>query len=310
MIINTGCRTDIPAFYSKWLMNRIREGYVMVRNPYYNTKVTKYSLDSKVVDCLVFGTKNPEPMLKYLDELDQYKQLWYVTITPYGKDIEPLVPDKAKVIDSFKKISEHIGINGVDWRYDPIFIGMGFDVRRHIECFEKIAKSLRGYTKHCTISFLDLYEKVKQNAPNIKPPTKEEQIELAKAFNKIGKDNGMKIHSCCEKTYLEEYGVDSKGCMSQEILEASIGNKLKAPKRKNIREGCNCLIGNDIGAYNSCGHLCIYCYANANKEFVRKNMQKHNPNSSFLIGNSMSEDEVHEAKQISWKVQDSQISFI
>lgn len=310
MIINTGCRTDIPAFYSKWLMNRIREGYVMVRNPYYNTKVTKYSLDPKVVDCLVFGTKNPEPMLKYLDELDQYKQLWYVTITPYGKDIEPLVPDKAKVIDSFKKISEHIGINGVNWRYDPIFIGMGFDVRRHIECFEKIAKSLRGYTKHCTISFLDLYEKVKQNAPNIKPPTKEEQIELAKAFNKIGKDNGMKIHSCCEKTYLEEYGVDSKGCMSQEILEESIGNKLKAPKRKNIREGCNCLIGNDIGAYNSCGHLCIYCYANANKEFVRKNMQKHNPNSLFLIGNSMSEDEVHEAKQISWKVQDSQISFI
>lgn len=153
MIINTGCRTDIPAFYSKWLMNRIREGYVMVRNPYYNTKVTKYSLNPKVVDCLVFGTKNPEPMLKYLDELDQYKQLWYVTITPYGKDIEPLVPDKAKVIDSFKKISEHIGINGVNWRYDPIFIGMGFDVRRHIECFEKIAKSLRGYTKHCTISF-------------------------------------------------------------------------------------------------------------------------------------------------------------
>ena len=116
MIINTGCRTDISAFYSKWLMNRIRDGYVYVRNPYYNTQVTKYSLNPEVVYCLVFGTKNPEPMLKYLDELDKYKQLWYITITPYGKDIEPLVPDKTKVIDSFKKISEHIGIDGVNWK--------------------------------------------------------------------------------------------------------------------------------------------------------------------------------------------------
>lgn len=310
MIINTGCRTDIPAFYSKWFMNKIRDGYVFVRNPYYNTQVTKYSLNPEVIDCLVFGTKNPAPMIKYLDELDKYKQLWYITITPYGKDIEPLVPDRLKVIESFKKISKHIGINGVNWRYDPIFIGMEFDVKKHIKYFDEMAKSLKGYTKHCTISFLDLYEKVKRNAPNIKPPTKEEQIELAKAFSKIGKENGIIVHSCCEKTYLAEYGIDCNGCMSQEIVESSIGDKLNVQKIKNTREGCNCLMGNDIGAYNSCGHLCIYCYANTNKEAVRKNMQKHNPNSPFLIGNSMSEDEVHEAKQRSWKIEDRQISFI
>lgn len=310
MIINTGCRTDIPAFYSKWFINRIREGYVLVRNPYYNTQVTKYSLNPKVVDCLVFGTKNPEPMIKYLNELDNYKQLWYITITPYEKNIEPLVPDKSKVIESFKKVSEHIGANGVNWRYDPIFIGMGFDVNRHIKSFEKIAKSLKGYTKHSTISFLDLYEKVKRNAPNIKPPTKDEQIELAKAFSKIGKDNGIIVHSCCEKTYLANYGIDCKGCMTKEIIEASVGTKLNAPKTKNIREGCNCLMGNDIGAYNSCGHLCIYCYANANKEAVKRNMKNHNPNSPFLIGNLMSEDEVHEANQKSWKIQDMQMSFL
>ena len=113
-----------------------------------------------------------------------------------------------------------------------------------------------------------------------------------------------------EPTYLAEYGIDCNGCMSQEIVESSIGDKLTAQKIKNTREGCNCLMGNDIGAYNSCGHLCIYCYANTNKEAVRKNMQKHNPNSPFLIGNSMSEDEVHEAKQRSWKIEDRQISFI
>ena len=199
MIINTGCRTDIPAFYAKWLMNRIREGYVLVRNPYNPNQVTKYNLSPEVVDCLAFCTKNPEPILTYLDELDMYKQYWFVTITPYGKDIEPNVPDKKKVMESFKKLSNHIGVDSIGWRYDPIFIGDGFDVNKHITCFGNMAKELKGYTHNCTISFLDLYEKVKRNAPNINPPTKEEQIEMAKAFSKIGKENNMVIHACCEK---------------------------------------------------------------------------------------------------------------
>lgn len=170
-------------------------------------------------------------MFKYLDELDKYKQYWFVTITPYGKDIEPNVPDKEKVIESFKKLSEHIGADAIGWRYDPIFIGSGFDVNKHIECFEKIARQLKNYTHNCTISFLDLYEKVKRNAPNIKPHTQEEQIEIAKAFYKIGTENNMTIHSCC-----------------------------------------------------TCGHLCKYCYANANKGLVIENMKQHNENSPFLIG--------------------------
>ena len=219
MIINTGCRTDIPAFYSKWLINRIEEGYVLVRNPYNPDQVTKYILSPEVVDCLAFCTKNPEPMLKYLDKLKEYKQYWFVTITPYQKDIESNIPDKEKVIESFKKLSKYIGIDSVGWRYDPIFIGEGFDVDKHIKCFEKMAKELKGYTHNCTISFLDLYEKVKRNAPEIKPPSKQEQIEIAKAFSKIGKENMMTIHGCCEKTYLEQYGLKCNGCMSKEIIE-------------------------------------------------------------------------------------------
>ncbi len=220
MIINTGCRTDIPAFYSKWLMNRIREEYVLVRNPYYPSQVTKYILSPKVVDCLAFCTKNPEPMLKYLDELDIYSQYWFVTITPYGKDIEPVVPDKEKVMESFKKLSNHIGVDSIGWRYDPIFINNDFDVEKHIECFEKMANQLKGYTHNCTISFLDLYEKVKRNAPDLRPPTKEEQICIAKAFARIGKENDIVIHSCCEKTFLSEYGLKCNGCMSQEIVDS------------------------------------------------------------------------------------------
>ena len=310
MIINTGCRTDIPAFYAKWFMNRIREGYVLVRNPYNPNQVTKYNLLPEVVDCLAFCTKNPEPMLTYLDELDIYKQYWFVTITLYGKDIEPNVPDKKKVMESFKKLSNHIGVDSIGWRYDPIFIGGGFDVNKHITCFGNMAKELKGYTHNCTISFLDVYEKVKRNAPNINPPTKEEQIEIAKAFSRIGKENDMVIHACCEKTYLSQYGLQCNGCMSQEIVEKAINNTLQPPKRKNLRQGCNCLMGNDIGAYNTCGHLCKYCYANANKQFVIENMKKHDDNSPFLIGRSKPGDKITEAKQKSWKVENEQIRFI
>ena len=310
MIINTECRTDIPAFYAKWLMNRIREGYVLVRNPYNPNQVTKYNLSPEVVDCLAFCTKNPEPILTYLDELDMYKQYWFVTITPYGKDIEPNVPDKKKVMESFKKLSNHIGVDSIGWRYDPIFIGNGFDVNKHIKYFEKMAKELKGYTHNCTVSFLDVYEKVKRNAPNINPPTKEEQIEMAKAFSKIGKENNMVIHACCEKTYLSQYGLQCNGCMSQEIVEKAINNTLQPPKRKNLRQECNCLMGNDIGAYNTCGHLCKYCYANANKQFVIENMKKHDDNSPFLIGRSEPGDKITEAKQKSWKIENEQIRFI
>lgn len=205
MIINTGCRTDIPAFYSEWFMNRIREGYVLVRNPYYPEQVTKYILNPDVVDCLAFCTKNPEPMFKYLKEINEYKQYWFVTITPYGKDIEPMVPDKEKVLEDFKLLSEYVGVDSIGWRYDPIFIGAGFDVNKHIVEFEKMARTLKGYTHDCTISFLDLYEKVKRNAPDIKPPSKDQIIEVSKTFYKIGKENNMIIHSCCEKTYLAEF---------------------------------------------------------------------------------------------------------
>lgn len=208
MIINTGCRTDIPAFYSKWLINRIKEGYVLVRNPYYPSQITKYTLNPNVVDCLAFCTKNPRPMIKYLEEIKEYRQYWFVTITPYGKEIEPNVPKKEEVIESFKELSRKVGINKVAWRYDPIFIGMGFDVKRHIEEFEKMAKKLNGFTKSCTISFLDLYEKVKKNAQDIRPSKLEEQIEIGKAFYKIGKENNILIRSCCEKTFLNKYGID------------------------------------------------------------------------------------------------------
>ena len=310
MIINTGMRTDIPAFYSKWLMNRIKEGFVYVRNPYYRHQVTKYSLNPSVVDCLAFCTKNPHPLISQLDKLDIYRQFWFITITPYGKDIEPNVPDKKQVIEDFKELSKHIGSNAVAVRYDPILINEKFDVNYHIKCFEKLISELKGYTEDCTISFLDMYEKVKRNAPDLRPPTTEEQKEIAKEFSKIGNKNNITIHACCEKEYLKDYGLDITGCMSQEIVEKAIKNKLNTPKNNSKRVQCNCLMGNDIGAYNTCMHLCKYCYANANQGLVKENIKKHNPNSPFLIGELEPEDKITEANQKSWLIEENQISFI
>ena len=157
MIIQTGMRTDIPAFYHEWLLNRIKEGFVLVRNPYNPSQVTRYSLSRDVVDLIAFCTKNPAPMLPHMDILKPYGQYWFVTITPYGKDIEPNVPDKQKVMEDFRKLSDTVGVDSVGWRYDPIFVDEKHSVVWHIDQFERMSQTLDGYTKTCVISFIDIY---------------------------------------------------------------------------------------------------------------------------------------------------------
>lgn len=300
MIISTGMRTDIPAFYSKWFINRIRAGFVYTRNPYNEHQVTKYLLTPNVVDCLCFCTKNPLPMMKYFDELEKFRQFWFVTITPYDKDIEPNVPDKSTVIDAFKKLSQKVGKNAIGWRYDPIFYSKEWDIERHIRKFENLARQLRGYTDVCVVSILDTYEKISKNAPDIYPPSRNEQLKLLAEFVKIAKANDITIKGCYEGDFLETVGVDCLGCQTKEVLEKAIGAKLNVPKCKNSRGNCNCLLGRDIGAYNSCGHLCKYCYANADRSVVVNNMKKHNPDSPFLIGDLQADDVITDAHQKSY----------
>ena len=295
MIINTGLRTDIPAFYSGWLLKRIKEGYVYVRNPYYYHQVSKISLKKEDVDCLAFCTKNPHPLIPYLKELSIYKMFWFVTITPYGKDIEPGVPKKKDVIEDFKILSSFLGKESVALRYDPILMSREFDIAKHIRCFTKLVHELKGYIEDITISFLDLNENIKKKVTGIRPPTQEEEIILAKAFAKIAQENNITIHACHEKEYLKEYGLDITGCMSKMVLEKALKEKLKDNKDKK-RENCNCFLGKDIGSYNSCPHLCKYCYANYDEREVLNNFKKHNPNSPFLIGDIEKGDIIKETK--------------
>ncbi len=309
MIINTGMRTDIPAFYSEWLLNRIREGYVLVRNPYNPLQVTKYSLSPEVVDLISFCTKNPAPMLPYMDILKPYGQYWFVTITPYGRDIEPNVPDKQKVMEDFKKLSDIVGVDSVGWRYDPIFVDGEHSVEWHIREFEKMAKNLAGYTRTCVISFIDIYKKVERNFPEAREVYNSDRLILGKAFIDIAKKYDITIRPCAEGNDLESYGADCSGCMTVKTFETALHAKLDVPKRsKNQRNGeCACLLGTDIGAYDTCGHLCRYCYANTNPELVKENMKIHDPKSPFLLGHSTPEDIIHIAKQQNWI--DQQISM-
>ncbi|MBQ7503672.1 DUF1848 domain-containing protein [bacterium] len=303
MIIQTGMRTDIPAFYSEWLINRIREGYVLTRNPYYPRQVTRYSLYPEVVDLIAFCTKNPAPMLPHLDVLKPYGQYWFVTITPYGRDVEPNVPDKETVTENFKRLSEAVGADCLGWRYDPIFVDGAYSAAWHISTFAKMAKELSGYTKTCVISFIDIYQKVKRNFPGVGEVCRRDRLEIGRAFVEIAGECGMTVKPCAEGNELEAYGADCSGCMTVKTYETALQAALTVPKQgRNQRNGeCACLLGADIGAYDTCGHLCRYCYANANAALVKKNMRRHDPSSPFLIGGSLPGDEIRPARQASWR---------
>ena len=300
MIINTGQRTDIPAFYADWFVNRLKAGFVLVRNPYNPRSVTRYRLSPEVVDLIGFCTKNPAPMLPHLDLLRPYGQYWYVTITPYGKEIEPGVPDKREVLDSFRRLSDAVGADRMGWRYDPVFISGEYPAERHIRAFEYMAKALSGYTRTAVISFVDLYEKTKRNFPEVRPVTAEQRLLLGKAFAEIAGQYGMTVRPCGEGDELARFGADCSGCMTVAMYEQALGRRLKVPKTAPARKECACYLGGDIGAYNTCGHLCRYCYANYDAATVRKNLAAHDPESPLLIGRLEPGDQVHEAKQESW----------
>lgn len=299
MLINTGSRTDIPAFFHKWFLNRVEEGFVYSKNP-YNNQIYKYNINPKTVDCMCFCSKNPKSLVNKIDRLSEYNQFWFMTINPYEKDVEVNVPDYKRVIKTFKKLSNYIGPNCLEWRYDPIFITEKYDLEFHIEKFSQIASELSDYTNYCTISFIDLYKKVVRNFPQARGVEIEEQLIIGENFSKIAADCNIQIKTCLEGTLLDQFGCDSSGCMTQKVIERAIGNNLKIPKGKYKNRECNCIFGRDIGAYNTCMHGCKYCYANSNMKLVKRNQKLHNPDSPLLLGEVKESDVVKEISEPSY----------
>jgi len=280
MILNVSGRTDIVAFYSEWFMNRYREGFVDVRNPFNDKLVSRIYFDN--VDIILFCTKNPIPIINYLKEIDK-KILFHITLTPYKNDIEPNVPSKKEIIAAVKKISNILGIDNIYVRYDPIFINDKYTVEYHKKAFEKMCSLLSGYVKHIIVSFIDDYKNVRKNnrVLNYREFSENDYREIGISFSKCASKYNMTVQTCFEERNLTEYGFIKEECLSHTLAYKITG---KAYKKWTAR-GCNCVEMVDIGVYNTCRHFCKYCYANYDEEKVNENFTKHNKNSSLLVGN-------------------------
>ncbi len=304
MILSVSRRTDIPTYYSEWFYNRIKEGFVYTPNPMNPRQISRIDLSPEIVDCIVFWTKNPGPMLGRLSELSAYKYYFQFTLTGYGKDIESNVPHKKeRMIPIFKELSDKIGANRVIWRYDPIIFTKVYTPDYHLKAFLQISSELKGYTSKCVISFLDMYAKIAKNMAQIQTYEISETLlfEFAGEISRIAKANGMSIASCAESIDLRECGIRHNSCIDKGLIEEIIGCRLRVNKDKNQRPECGCVESVDVGTYNTCLNGCKYCYANYSMESVTKNCKSYDSKSPLLCGIVAEEDKITERKVKSLK---------
>ena len=307
MIISASRRTDLPAYYSKWFFRRLQEGYVLVRNPVNPRQVSRVSLSPEVVDGFVFWTKNPAPMIPWLDKLPDCPYYFQVTLTPYDEQIERYLPSKRKVIlPAVRQLARQIGPERVVWRYDPVFLTERYSVDFHKKAFAQIARLLRGNTVRCVISFLDWYppmeKRLRPLAP--RPLGGDEMRELAASFGQAAAENGMRIFTCAETADLSGFGVEHGCCIDRDLLERIGGRPLCAEKDRSQRAACGCVQSVDIGAYDTCPGGCLYCYADHGVGRTMRNLAGFDPLSPLLCSSLRPDDTVRERKmQSGWTEQ-------
>ena len=295
MILSVSRRTDIPCFFSDWFYNRIREGFVYVRNPMNTHQISRVSLSPDVVDCIVFWTKNPENMFARLDELAAYRYYFQFTLTGYGPDIEPNVPHKKdRMIPIFRKLSQQTGPGRVIWRYDPILFTDRYTPEYHLQAFTQITQALRGYTHRCVISFVDSYAGSRDRMSAL--AWNEKSIADLSAFLSemvaVAADNGMTLSTCAEKVDLAQYGIKHNSCIDKELIEQILDCSIKITKDKNQRKECDCMESIDIGTYNTCRNGCLYCYANYSDAEFRSNSMCYDSYEPLLCGRVGSQDRI------------------
>lgn len=299
MILSVSRRTDIPGFYSDWFLRRIKEGYLYVRNPMNPHQISKIELSPDVVDCIVFWTKNPEPMLNRLEELKEYQYYFQFTLTGYGRDIECSVPHKKEVmIPVFQKLSDVIGKKRVIWRYDPILFTEKYTPEYHLKAFAQIAGALCGYTDKCVISFVDKYAKNRKRMEEmgVQEPGEAECKQFAGKLAEIAGKYNIKMSSCAEMMDLSACGIEHNSCIDRGLIEELIGCRMDVQKDKNQRSECGCVESVDVGSYNTCRNGCRYCYANHSPESVAESCRCYDPESPLLCGVVTEEDKVTERK--------------
>ena len=293
MIISASRRTDIPAFYSEWFMNRVREGFAEVANPFNPHQVKRVSLGADEVAAIVFWTRNPLPLMAHLAELDGlgHRYYFHYTITGYPRVLEPAVPDLEEAVHSFSELSGRIGPERVLWRYDPILLCSLLDLGGHRRNFARIASALRGKTARVTISFADFYQKTKRNLGRLAGVSffdlTKDQVELRKLIADlacIAEDNGMELRTCATDIDFADLGVVGGKCIDEARLRSLFSIEYSSRKHRGQRGACDCVQSVDIGSYNSCMHGCAYCYATNDPARAARNRALHDPNSPRLIG--------------------------
>lgn len=283
MIISASRRTDIPAFYSEWLMNRLKEGYALIPNPRNSDRIGRVELSPENVDCIVFWTKNPVPMFDKLEQLDEMGYRYYIqfTLTPYDKTIESNLPPKSELMQSFIEMSKRTSKKQAVWRYDPIVIDEKLTVAWHIEQFGEMCERLNAYTERCIMSFVDPYKSI---GDKFRAMTGNEILSIASEFSKIAKRYGIALYTCAEEIDLSKYGIEHSACIDKLLVEKVIGHTIKAKKDTNQRAACCCIESVDIGVYDTCSHGCAYCYATSSQKTVLRRIVSHNPAAPMITG--------------------------
>lgn len=297
MILFASGRCDIPAYYSDWFFNRLKEGFVDVRNPFDAHQISRIYLNEQNVDAIVFCTKNPIKIMKRLDEIP-FPFLFHITFTPYKHEIEQ-VGNKKEILKAIVDLSDILGKDRVIVRYDPILISDTYTIDYHELAFTKLCQRVGGHVNTIIISFVDMYKNTKANVAKMQMKTMNERDmhEIGKRFGRIAKQYGILVQTCAEDVGLEAYGIMKGACFDRGQLKKIAGHSLEHIRGKGVRSTCACMNTVDIGDYNCCAHGCLYCYANYNAVMIQERMKQHDPQSSVLIGHIGENDRIVERKE-------------
>ncbi|MDZ7290903.1 MAG: DUF1848 domain-containing protein [candidate division KSB1 bacterium] len=274
-VISASRRSDLPAYYADWFMQQVERGYAIYPNP-VSFKPVRISLRPEEVICIVFWTRNPHPLEKYLDRLDElYQQAFYFLFTINGmpRNLETNNPPLEFAIAAFLRLAERYP-GRVFWRYDPIVLSDLTPPDYHMERFAQLAERLRHATPRCYFSFVNWYAKVRRNfakasqqhGVKFRDADLAERLEIVRRLVPVATANGMRLYSCCQHALCQIDGVMPAHCVDLEIIRKIAPDRYRRLREAPTREDCGCYESRDIGWYDSCPHGCIYCYANLNRE--------------------------------------------
>ena len=272
MIVSASRATDIPAFFSSWFLDRLDKGYCVWKNP-YNGKDSYVSFTN--THFIVFWSKNPAPLIPYLQKLKERGIGFYIqyTLNDYEQEcLEPNVPRLTDRIDTFKRIVDAYGHGSVVWRFDPLILTDRIGIHELLQKNRRLSSELNGYTEKLVFSFADVagYKKVGMNLQrsgvNYREWAEKDMLEFADGLHRLNLP--LKLATCAEPIDLSTYGIEHNLCIDPELISrlAPDDQALQmwlfgATKDSGQRKACGCILSKDIGRYNTCTHGCLYCYA-------------------------------------------------